>query len=75
MLSKEQMQICDALRIKDRAFISLVGAGGKSTLFKRLVEELLIKNKRIILTTTTKMFAWQLAPFIKRGKLVEDHDE
>jgi probable selenium-dependent hydroxylase accessory protein YqeC len=69
------MQICDALSIKDRAFISLVGAGGKSTLFNRLAEELLLKNKRIILTTTTKMFAWQLTPFIKKGKLVEDYDE
>lgn len=75
MLSREQMQICDALGLKDRAFISLVGAGGKSTLFNRLAEELLLKNKRIILTTTTKMFAWQLTPFMKKGKLVEDHDE
>ena len=75
MLSKEQMQICDALGLKEKAFISFVGAGGKSTLFNRLTEELLLKNKRIILTTTTKMFAWQLAPFIRKGKLVEDHDE
>jgi probable selenium-dependent hydroxylase accessory protein YqeC len=69
------MLISEALDLKEKAFISLVGAGGKSTLFNRLAEELLLKNKRIILTTTTKMFAWQLAPFIKKGKLVEDHDE
>jgi len=69
------MLISEALDLKERAFISLVGAGGKSTLFNRLAEELLLKNKRIILTTTTKMFAWQLAPFIKKGKLVEGHDE
>jgi probable selenium-dependent hydroxylase accessory protein YqeC len=75
MLSKEQMQICDALGLKEKAFISLVGAGGKSTLFSRLTEELLLKNKRIILTTTTKMFTWQLSPFIRKGKLVKDHDE
>ena len=75
MLSKEQVQICDALGLKEKAFISFVGAGGKSTLFNRLAEELLLKNKRIILTTTTKMFAWQLSPFIRKGKLVEDHDE
>lgn len=75
MLSREQMQICDALGIKDRAFISLVGAGGKSTFFNRLTEELLLKNKRIILTTTTKMFAWQLSPFVKKGNLIEADDE
>ncbi|MCK4240925.1 MAG: putative selenium-dependent hydroxylase accessory protein YqeC, partial [Candidatus Atribacteria bacterium] len=61
--------------LKERAFISLVGAGGKSTLFKRLAEELLLKNKRIILTTTAKMFAWQLSPFVKNGKLLEGHNE
>lgn len=75
MLSKEQIQIYDALDLKEKAFISLVGAGGKSTLFNRLAEELLLKNKRIILTTTTKMFARQLAPFIKKGRLIECHNE
>jgi len=69
------MLISEVLGLKEKAFISLVGAGGKSTLFNRLAEELLLKNKRIILTSTTKMFAWQLAPFIRKGKLVEDHDE
>jgi len=69
------MLISETLGLKEKAFISLVGAGGKSTLFSRLAEELLLKNKRMILTTTTKMFVWQLAPFIKKGKLAEGHDE
>lgn len=69
------MFISKALDLKERAFISLVGAGGKSTLFKRLAEELTHKNKRTILTTTTKMFVWQLVPFIKKGKLIEGHNE
>ena len=69
------MLISEVMGVKEKAFISLVGAGGKSTLLNRLAEELLIKNKRIILTTTTKMFAWQSASFMKKGKLVEDHDE
>ena len=74
-MEKKQVRICSALGLKEKAFISFVGAGGKSTLFNRLAEELLLKNKRMILTTTTKMFTWQLAPFIKKGKLVEGHDE
>ncbi len=69
------MLISEALNLKERAFISLVGAGGKSTLFHRLADELALKNKRIILTTTTKMFSWQLAPFVKKGRLIEGHNE
>ncbi len=69
------MLISKALGLKEKAFISFVGAGGKSTLFGRLAEELLLKNKRIILTTTTKMFSWQLVPFIKKGRLIEGHNE
>ncbi len=69
------MLIREALNLKERAFISLVGAGGKSTLFNRLAEELLLKNKRMILTITTKMFSWQLNPFIKKGRLIEGHNE
>jgi len=69
------MLISEALNLKEKAFVSLVGAGGKSTLFKRLAEELLIKNKRVILATTTKMFSWQLTPFIKSDKLLKYHNE
>ncbi len=69
------MLISEALNLKEKAFISLVGAGGKSTLFSRLADELAHKNKRMILTTTTKMFARQLAPFIKKGRLIEGHNE
>ena len=34
------MLISEALGLKEKAFISLVGAGGKSTLFNRLADEL-----------------------------------
>jgi len=69
------MLISEALDLKERAFISFVGAGGKSTLFKRLAEELALKDKRMILTTTTKMFSWQLTPFVKKDRLIEVRDE
>ena len=69
------MLISKALNLKEKAFISLVGAGGKSTLFNRLAEELVLKKKRMILTTTTHMFTWQLTPFIKKGNLIEFNDE
>jgi len=72
---KKQVRICDALGLKDRAFISLVGAGGKSTFFNRLAQELSKRKKKIILTTTTHMFTWQLTPFIKKGNLIEADNE
>jgi len=69
------MLICKALDLKEKAFISLVGAGGKSTLFSLLAQELSKQEKKIILTTTTHMFAWQLKPFTKKGVLIENGDE
>jgi len=69
------MLISEAVGLKERAFISLVGSGGKSTLFNRLAEELVLTKKKIILTTTTKMFAWQLDYFLKEGILVEGEEE
>ncbi|MEA3453682.1 MAG: selenium cofactor biosynthesis protein YqeC [Candidatus Caldatribacteriota bacterium] len=69
------MLVSEALDLKERAFISLVGAGGKSTLFKGLAQELSKQKKKIILTTTTHMFTWQLTPFIKKGDLIEFNDE
>ncbi|HEC92082.1 MAG TPA: putative selenium-dependent hydroxylase accessory protein YqeC [Candidatus Atribacteria bacterium] len=69
------MLISEALDLKERAFISLVGAGGKSTLFKGLAQELSKQKKKVILTTTTHMFSWQLTPFIKKENLIEFNDE
>ncbi len=44
-----------ALGIKPREVISLVGAGGKTTLMFRLAEEFLLRGKRVVTTTTTKI--------------------
>lgn len=65
------MLISKALNIEDNAFISLVGAGGKSSILQILAAELLKKNKNIILTTTTKMFIDQMAPFLQKGRIIE----
>ena len=44
-----------ALDIKAREVISLVGAGGKTTLMFRLAKELLLDGKKVVTTTTTKI--------------------
>jgi probable selenium-dependent hydroxylase accessory protein YqeC len=54
------MKLGEALVLKQREIISLVGGGGKTTLMFALAEELSSKQKGIILTTTTKI--WDPSP-------------
>ena len=64
--------ISEALGLKEREVISLVGAGGKTTLMYRLAKELLLSGKRVVTTTTTKI----LEPKLKETKfLFVDSDE
>jgi len=49
------MKISQALGLKEREIISLVGGGGKTTLMFRLAEEIPL-HYRVIVTTTTKIF-------------------
>ena len=44
-----------SLGLKPREMISLVGAGGKTTLMFRLAKELLLNGKKVVTTTTTKI--------------------
>jgi len=61
-----------ALGIKTREVISLVGAGGKTTLMFRLAQELTVSGKRVVTTTTTKIL--EPAPG-ETGSLFIDPDE
>lgn len=54
------MTLTDAFSIREREVISLVGAGGKTSLMFSLGNELSSKRKGILLTTTTKI--WEPAP-------------
>lgn len=51
-------KICDIIEYekKKARTISVVGAGGKTTLIYRLAEELKEKGFRVLITTTTKMY-------------------
>ncbi|MEZ4769871.1 MAG: selenium cofactor biosynthesis protein YqeC [Caldilineales bacterium] len=58
------MNLITALRLNDlsaRPCIALVGAGGKSTLLFRLGSELAAAGRQTLLTTTTKIWARQMA--------------
>lgn len=54
------MTLTDAFSIREREVISLVGAGGKTSLMFALGNELSTKRKGTLLTTTTKI--WEPAP-------------
>jgi probable selenium-dependent hydroxylase accessory protein YqeC len=50
----------EAFSIRSGEVISLVGAGGKTTLMSVLARELANENARVVSTTTTKIFDWQV---------------
>lgn len=55
-----KLKLKDALELRQKEIVSLVGGGGKTTLLYRLAEEL--RQQGIILTTSTKM--WYPPPAI-----------
>ena len=54
------MNLEQAFSLRDRETISLVGAGGKTTLLFALAGELSIERKGVLVTTTTKI--WEPVP-------------
>lgn len=54
------MLLSQALRFGPKEIVSLVGAGGKTTVLFRLADELAVQGKRVLMTTTTRMFAAQV---------------
>lgn len=47
--------LIESLDLRAREVVSLVGAGGKTTLMFRLAKELLLTGKKVVTTTTTKI--------------------
>ena len=52
---KEEKSLIQALDLQTRDVVSLVGAGGKTTLLFRLARELHQTGRRVVTTTTTKI--------------------
>ena len=55
------MKLADALGLTGDDIVALVGGGGKTTAMFRLARELVDKGGRAITTTTTRIFAAQIA--------------
>jgi probable selenium-dependent hydroxylase accessory protein YqeC len=49
------LSLMESLNLEEREMISLVGAGGKTTLMFRLARELFLEGKKVVTTTTTKI--------------------
>ncbi len=56
------MALCDALRIRPHDIVCFVGAGGKTTAMMKLASELVGRDFRVLVTTTTKILEPEPAP-------------
>jgi probable selenium-dependent hydroxylase accessory protein YqeC len=66
------MKLFDALKLEDGELVCFVGAGGKTGLMLQLATECTSRNQRVLVTTSTRMFARQLQTC---GQLVLEQDE
>ena len=53
-----------SLPLKGPAVVAIYGAGGKTTLLETLGRELSLQGRRVILTTTTRIFKPETYPFV-----------
>jgi probable selenium-dependent hydroxylase accessory protein YqeC len=67
------MQLREALGVRDGEMVSLIGAGGKTTTLLQLAKELRDAGKKVLVTTTTKIFK-PSKPHVDRLFIVEDVD-
>ena len=65
----KQLSIYGSLGIKTPSIISFIGAGGKTTLLQRLAAEMVASQQKILLTTTTKIYAPPDIPLFLQGNL------
>jgi molybdenum cofactor cytidylyltransferase len=67
------MQLKEAFGLREGEMISLIGAGGKTTTLLHLAKELRDARKKVLVTTTTRIFK-PSKPHVDRLFIVEDID-
>ena len=67
------MTLRDALGLTDEKMLSLIGAGGKTTTLSHLARELFDEGKKVLVTTTTKIFK-PVKPHVHKLYLAQDLD-
>ncbi len=63
------MKISTAFSIRNKDVVAFVGGGGKTTAMFRLADELVAQGKRVVTTTTTRIFAAQIQLAPRHWKL------
>ena len=73
---KKQSSIIDALDIEKNKIISVVGGGGKTSLIFALADEFVKSGKKVIVTTTTKMYEREdTCFFCQKEKIIKSLNE
>lgn len=54
------MKLIELLGLQEKELVAFVGGGGKSSLMLALAQECHHSGKRILITTSTKMYRWQM---------------
>jgi len=70
-LGEKTMQLNQALGLRNNELVALIGAGGKTTTMLHLAKELRDAGKKILVTTTTKIFK-PSKPHVDKLFIVED---
>src|SRR5262245_56788606 len=70
-LGEMTMHLAEALDLRRGEMAALIGAGGKTTTMFRLAKELRDEGRKVLATTTTKIFK-PSKPHVDRLFLVED---
>ena len=63
--------IVEYLQVKNQDIISISGAGGKTSTIKLLTKNLMCEHKKVLITTTTKMFKTADAKTIRDKNLLK----
>lgn len=71
ILDMEQLSLCRSLEINDNTVASFYGAGGKTSLLLKLASEIAESGSKVLITTTTKMYAPEGLPLFTG---VNNHD-
>ncbi|MGH7827441.1 MAG: selenium cofactor biosynthesis protein YqeC [Candidatus Binatia bacterium] len=67
------MHLKEAVGLREGEMVSLIGAGGKTTMLFRLAKELRDDGRKVLVTTTTKIFK-PTKPHVDRLFLVQEPD-
>ena len=66
-----RMKLQEAFGLEDREMVSMIGAGGKTTTLYRLANELWKTGKKVLVTTTTKLYK-PTKPHVQRLFLAQE---